>query len=173
MINVRCARCGKAFRVFPSRLKAAGKRIFCTLRCQVRTVASERTGSRNPAWQGGRIRMNGYVYLLVDGKYRAEHRLIMERILGRRLDRREVVHHKNGVRHDNRRANLEVLGLSKHSRDHQTARNVLIRCETCGREVLRKPSSLKGMKHHFCGARCFAKWQKGKPLPWRVQRGLA
>ncbi len=173
MIDVRCARCEKPFRVYPSRLKASGKRIFCTLRCQLKTVASERTGKRNPAWQGGKIRMNGYVYLRVDGQYRAEHRIIMETILGRRLDRREVVHHKNGVRDDNRRANLEVLGLAKHSRDHQTARNVVIVCETCGVEVLRKPSALKGMKHHYCGKRCLAKARKGKPLPWRVQRGLA
>lgn len=43
-----------------------------------------------------------------DGSWRPQHRVIMERHLGRRLRRNETVHHKNGVKNDNRMANLEL-----------------------------------------------------------------
>jgi hypothetical protein len=49
----------------------------------------------------------GYVY---------EHRLVAEQIIGRRLGKEEVVHHKNGIRWDNDPSNLEVMTKFTHNR---------------------------------------------------------
>lgn len=37
-----------------------------------------------------------------------QHRLVMEQMVGRRLQSDESVHHRNGVRSDNRPENLEL-----------------------------------------------------------------
>lgn len=53
---------------------------------------------------------------------RAAARRMMERHLGRTLDRHEHVHHINGDFTDNRLDNLEVMSASEHTRMHGRAR---------------------------------------------------
>lgn len=80
----------------------------------------DRTGTR-------RIDKSGYAFVIHNDKWISEHRLVMERILGRKLKTGESVHHKNGIRDDNRDENLELWVTAP--RFGQRASEVI--CPTC------------------------------------------
>lgn len=88
------------------------------IRCQ---KAGRRPGGatreKNPKWRGGRyLDRDGYILVLCPDHPRSrrgyvlEHRLVMERHIGRHLLPGEVVHHRNDNRTDNRIENLELFG---------------------------------------------------------------
>jgi len=62
----------------------------------------------------------------LDGKFKDTHRALMELRLGRSLDPKEWVHHKNGDKHDNRVGNLELLTKKNHRGK--------VLCPHCGKE---------------------------------------
>lgn len=61
---------------------------------------------------------SGYVCVKVKGKSHLLHRLIVEKHLGRKLKKTEIVHHKNENQLDNRIENLEVMTRAEHIRHH-------------------------------------------------------
>jgi uncharacterized protein (DUF1330 family) len=99
------------------------------------------TKELNPNWKGGvYTSKSGYVMVRVDNhpfaykNYIREHRLVMEKKIGRYLEPTENVHHINGNKSDNR---IENLILFHNNSEH--------------------------LKHHFPAGSKFGKNQKATP----------
>jgi len=103
-----------------------GKKKSLSHRKKLSENHSDVSGDKNPNWKGGRKKTLGYWLIwkpehpLARSKgYVCEHRLVMEKKLGRYLDKKELVHHINGKKDDNRLENLELFSsLGKHINFH-------------------------------------------------------
>lgn len=118
--------CGAEIRILPH-YHARGIPTF--RKGHVSRVANSMRGRRldqNPNYKGGRfIDQKGYVVVLNPrrtchrDRYIYEHRLLMEQHLGRELTPEEQIHHRNGIKTDNRIENLQLTNVSEHAGLHQ------------------------------------------------------
>ena len=133
--NAACSVCSGPFYRPPSR----PQNTTCSMVCRTKRyrmlgvlLTGGKSGPDNWRWKGGRYPNDqGYILVLARDHPRAdrhgyvrEHRLVMEKTLGRYLEPQEVVHHLNHIRDDNRPENLDLYpsnGAHKHN-EHKKGR---------------------------------------------------
>lgn len=126
-----CENCHARFIIKPKRSKR-----FCSHACSSKWIAKNRSSTK-----GYYITTNGYKLIYCPTHpdvstqgYVMEHRLVMEKMIGRRLTKDEVVHHLNGIKLDNRPENLELVPKRIHDRIPKPPPKP-ISCPHCGKMI--------------------------------------
>jgi hypothetical protein len=101
LVQKLCKVCGKPFMSQPYRNVKC-----CSYECNLKTRSTKKNIHGPDGWHVQS--KTGYIVRSRFGRTQLQHRKVAEDMLGRPLHDFENVHHKNGIRDDNRPENLEV-----------------------------------------------------------------
>src|SRR5699024_2781186 len=149
--------CSAEFHVKPSRLRRGVR--FCSQSCRA-----------EKQYTGRFKRSDGYIAVKgVDGEYQLEHRVIMSNHVGRPLEKWEHVHHRNGIKHDNRIENLEILSIADHARIHHKGRDEskwgTYECRNCGGSFERRIVEVERNPSVTCSRKCYVEARRKGLIP--------
>lgn len=108
------------------------------------------------------------------GKYAYEHHVVYWRKFGvvPSKSNKEIVHHKNGIKTDNRISNLELLSQKEHRREHNPGPTMVQRtCEACGIEFSRQKRMTDHGRYFCCRSHQISVQMKEKWNRYRSEIG--
>lgn len=116
---------------------------------------------------------SGYINYYINDNFKPyEHRLMAELVYGE-IPTRHQVHHINGIRSDNRSANLELLSPSAHAQYHHGVAIVSIApCAACGKAVEVRQNRLERNEQFYCNRSCYRAATSKEPDPQSLQNLL-
>jgi hypothetical protein len=139
-----CNFCKKDFLLPPY-----GKRKFCSKECLKKYIEIKKSETR---------KRNEYIQITPTI---LEHRKIMEEYLNRKLTRKEIVHHINGIKNDNRIENLQLMSISEHTKLHtKKSEKIILFCNYCKKEIIKRKKWYEYIKKVtpnrkiFCSRQC-------------------
>ncbi len=135
------------------------------------------SGLFNLLWEGRVIwtiekivKKGAYLYAVVHNHPKAtkrgyvlHHRIVMENFLERLLNCDEVVHHKDGNKHNNDILNLELLSKKAHLMLHASFRErtfVELICPNCGLSFLKEKRQIKPNAISKCSRKCNGEYSR-------------